>query len=104
MDLEISLYKSTSLNLSLEGANSYELAAMNKGNVNAVVRITNLNEASNESLENFINSNEAIYSKEQMLNKLNKLTSPYVIKNGEDNIALVSDKYYLDMKTNNFML
>ena len=100
--LEISLYKSTSLNLSLEGANSYELAAMNKGNVNAVVRITNLNEASNESLENFINSNEAIYSKEQMLNKLNKLTSPYVIKNGEDNIALVSDKYYLDMKTNYF--
>lgn len=100
--LEISLYKSTSLNLSLEGANSYELASMNKGNVNAVVRITNLNNASNELLENFINSNEAIYSKEQMLNKLNKLTTPYVIKNGEDNIALVSDKYYLDMKTNYF--
>lgn len=100
--LEINLYKSTSLNLSLEGANSYELASMNKGYVNAVVRITNLNDASNELLENFINSNEAIYSKEQMLNKLNKLATPYVIKNGEDNIALVSDKYYLDMKTNNF--
>ena len=100
--LEINLYKSTSLNLSLDGANSYELASINKGNVNAVVRITNLNDASNELLENFINSNDAIYSKEQMLNKLNKLTSPYVIKDGEDNIALVSDKYYLDMKTNNF--
>jgi len=44
---------------------------MNKGNVNAVVRITNLNDASNELLEKYINSNEAIYSKEQMLNKLN---------------------------------
>ena len=100
--LEIDLYKSTSLNLSLEGSNSYELAAMNKGNVNAVVRITNLNEASNESLDTFINSNEAIYSKEQMLNKLNNLTGPYMIKDGKDDIALVSDKYYLDMKTNYF--
>lgn len=100
--LEIDLYKSTSLNLSLEGSNSYELASMNKGNVNAVVRITNLNEASNESLDTFINSNEAIYSKEQMLNKLNNLTGPYMIKDGKDDIALVSDKYYLDMKTNYF--
>lgn len=100
--LEIDLYKSTSLNLSLEGSNSYELASMNKGNVNAVVRITNLNEASNESLDTFINSNEAIYSKEQMLNKLNNLTGPYMIKDGKDDIALVSDKYYLDIKTNYF--
>lgn len=100
--IEIDLYKSTTLNLTLEGYNSYELASINKGNVNAVVRITNLNEASNDSLDNFINSNEAIYSKEQIINKLNNLTGPYMIKDGEDDIALVSDKYYLDIETNNF--
>lgn len=101
-NFELELYNSTSLNMKIDNANSYELASLNKGSVNTTVKITNLKNATDDLLEAFINSNDAVFTKDEILNKLKDFPQTYVIKNDDGDIALVSDRYYLDLETNQF--
>lgn len=101
-ELKISLYNKTSINMTLDGSNKYELASLNKGEVSSVIKISNLNNASDSSLETFKNANEAIISKEQMLSKLSALPTTYMIKDGTDDIALIGESYYYNPEDSTF--
>ena len=100
--MTIELYESTSISLSNQQWNDYENASMNRGNVKSTVRITSIGTVENDTLDSFLTSTNSLISVEKMLEKFENLPTSYTIQMDEEDYAIIGDRYYLDVQTNQF--